>query len=622
MKKYITIIFVITALCSCTDYLNKMPGSDIESDDAYKNFRNFQGFTEELYNCIPVVSSHNSHSCWNYGEDEQWQRNETRMIAYQVDNGNFWGWTEGNRFGYPKNTEARPNSTAREYKANVWSLAWYAIRKANIGLENIDRLTDATQEEKNLIEGQLYFFRAWFHITLMEWWGGLPYVDYAIPADVTPTLPRLTWQEAADEAILDFERAAALLPVDWDQTTVGKATIGKNNMRINKIMAMAYQAKTLLYAGSPLMNYTSGGSKTYNQDYCKRSADKFAETLKLVESTGRYQLADFSQWSEIIYTHNQSNKLPGLKEAMFLENLAEADANGRWRWNMVNDYRPYNINASGICVWPTSNYVNLYGMKNGYPINDITQADAESGYNPTQPWKDRDPRFYKDIIYDGVKCSENSGWEATRQYASLYSGGAYRSLNGTEPETYCRTGYMNMKLCPQFMHDGSTWQSNNTLVLSFMRLADVYLMYAEATAIGYGTPQSKAGTYSLTAEDAINKIRDRAGVGHVASKFLNSTENFLNEVRRERAVELAFEGFRFIDLRRWMLLLDDKYLVKKGVEFDRDGVIDYSKPEEARVKNIRETILFQRKFSDRHYWFPLPKEDVVLYKGFGQNPGW
>jgi hypothetical protein len=612
------LVALCIAFASCEDYLDKMPGSDIEPEDAYKNFKNFQGFTEELYNCIPVVTSHDSHSSWNYGEDEQWQRNETRMIAYQVDNGNFWGWTEGNRFGYPKSTSADPKSTERSKKANVWTLAWYGIRKANIGIANLDKLTDATQEERNLIEGQLYFFRAWFHITLMEWWGGMPYIDYAIPADVTPLLPRLTWQAAADKAALDFERASQALPVDWDQTTAGKATVGKNNMRINKIMAMAYQAKTLLYAGSPLMNYTSGGSNSYNTDYCKRAADKFAEALQLVESTGRYQLADFSQWSEIMYTHNQSNKIPGLKETILQENLAEADS--RWRWNMVNDYRPYYTNASGICVWPTANYVDLYGMKNGYPINDITQADAESGYDPTHPWKNRDPRFYKDIIYDGVKCSENSGWDEEKQYASLYTGGKYRANNGNE--TDCKTGYLNMKLCPQFMHDGSTWQNNNVLVLSFMRLADVYLMYAEATAAGYGTPQSKAGSYSLTAEDAINKIRDRAGVGHLASKFLNSTENFMSEVRRERAVELAFEGFRFIDLRRWMLLLNDKYLVKKAVEFDRDGAIDYTKPEEAKVKNIRETVLFQRKFTDRHYWFPLPKNDVNLYEGFGQNPGW
>jgi hypothetical protein len=622
MKKYISIIIVLSALCvagltSCEDYLDKMPGSDIGSDDAYKNFRNFQGFTEELYNCIPVVTGNNSHSCWDFGDNEYWRPSYIYMLAYNIEHGDFWGWTTS-YFGFPNNTSASPSSQDKNQKGNLWALSWYGIRKANIGLANLDKLIDATQEERNLIEGQLYFFRAWFHFKLMQYWGGLPYIDYAIPSDVTPTLPRLTWQAAADKAVLDFERASQLLPVDWDQTAAGKATIGKNNLRINKIMALAYKGKTLLYAGSPLMNYTSGGTASYNQDYCKQAADAFAQVLQLAESTSRYELADFSQYSEIIYTHNQSGKIPGLKEAIFMENLLGYDA--RWRWNMVNDFRPMNINASGVKCYPTANYVDLYGMKNGYPINDITQADSESGYDPTHPWKDRDPRFYKDIIFDGVKCSENSGWAEDKQYASLYTGGQYRTYSGNDND--CYTGYMNMKLCPQFMHDGSAWQDNNVLVLSFMRLADVYLMYAEATAVGYGTPQSKAGSYSLTAEDAVNKVRDRAGVGHVASKFLDNTEHFMSEVRRERAVELSFEGHRFHDLRRWMLFIDRPYTLKKAVEFDRDGAIDYSKPEEAKVKNIRETILFERKFTDRHYWFPLPKNDVNLYEGFGQNPGW
>ena len=106
-----------------------------------------------------------------------------------------------------------------------------------------------------------------------------------------------------------------------------------------------------------------------------------------------------------------------------------------------------------------------------------------------------------------------------------------------------------------------------------MRLADVYLLYAEATAVGYGSPQSKATSINLTAVDAINKVRDRAGIGHVAGKFLGSTDSFMSELRRERAVELAFEGHRFVDLRRWMLLLDRPYTYKKGIEFDRDKTV-------------------------------------------------
>ena len=95
-----------------------------------------------------------------------------------------------------------------------------------------------------------------------------------------------------------------------------------------------------------------------------------------------------------------------------------------------------------------------------------------------------------------------------------------------------------------------------------MRLADVYLMYAEAVANGYGTPGSKSVNMNLTAVGAVNKVRDRAHVKGVNQIFLGNTEDFMKEVRRERAVELAFEGHRFNDLRRWLLLTEYPYTLK------------------------------------------------------------
>lgn len=162
------------------------------------------------------------------------------------------------------------------------------------------------------------------------------------------------------------------------------------------------------------------------------------------------------------------------------------------------------------------------------------------------------------------------------------------------------------------------------MILHLMRLADVYLMYSEATAVGYGGPKNKATTYSLTAEEALNKIRERAGVEPVLDKFLGNTSDFLSELRRERAVELSFEGFRFMDLRRWMLLAERPYTLKTKIEFDRADPknYNYDQPEENAIKNLREVVLVERKYTDRHYWYPLPKNDVNMYEGFYQNPGW
>ena len=98
----------------------------------------------------------------------------------------------------------------------------------------------------------------------------------------------------------------------------------------------------------------------------------------------------------------------------------------------------------------------------------------------------------------------------------------------------------------------------------------------------------------------------------------------MSEVRRERAMELSFEGHRFNDLRRWLLLTESPYTVKKAVEFDRDPNVnmDYSQPQNAHVLNLKETVLVERHFSQKHYWLPFLKADVNLYPEFKQNPGW
>lgn len=624
-KKILLSLVLVSGILlgSCKKYLDKAPLSDINETEAFKNFTNFQGFTEELYNCIPLTSSADFHNNWNFGEEEHWELGETRLFANAVDQGDYWGWNTRyyNWFG---RGGSDPASTARGGKHFLWGLSWYAIRKANVGLEHLDLLTDATKEEKDLIAGQLYFFRGWFHFMLMQYWGGLPYIDRALPTNEPLRLPRLNYQETAEKAAADFQKAAELLPVNWDETTIGKRTLGNNNFRINKIMALAYLGKNLLWAGSPLMNRESTGNSSYNVEYCKRAADAFAQALKLTESTGRYELANFSQYSQLFYTYNQSGKIPGLKEAILLENMAESGS--RWRWNQVNDFRPMTINNSGIKVFPTANYVDYYGMANGLPIVDPEHADPESGYDPTHPWKNRDPRFYHDIIIDGEKCVTNGGNVQNneyRQYASLFTGGLYRTANNNKAVL---TGYMNSKFTSKLMNDYDGYKENNVFALSFMRLADVYLMYAEATAVGYGTPQSNAVGYNLSAVDAVNKIRKRPGlnVGDVAEKFLATTDAFLSEVRRERAVELAFEGHRFVDLRRWLLLTKSPYTLKKAVQFDR-GMPNsqvYADPQNAKVNNFRETVLLERHLGEKHYWFPFLQSDVNLYRDFKQNPGW
>ena len=625
----------VMGLASCTDYLDKEEKSIIDASQPYLNFRNFQGFVEELYTAMPIMTGHQYHSAWNFGEDDYWEPQESRQLPNAIDQGNYWGWNEC-FYSYFKEKQGGMNTGTPERMINdvstkgyLYGLCWFGIRKANIGIANLDKLVDATQEEKNLIAGQLYFFRAWNHFMLMQYWGGLPYIDVVLDANSVFNLPRLNYQATAEKAAEDFQKAADLLPIDWDQTAAGKATLGKNAVRINKVMALAYKGKDLLWAGSPMMNQESTGNATYNADFCKRAADAFAEALKICEETGRYELADWDHYQEIFYTYKQ-NKLNGLKEVLFWENMATCHI-GVWRWNLVNDWRPPLINNSGIKCYPAANYTDYFGMANGLPIPDITKPDAASGYNPEYPYKDRDPRFYYNFIYDAVKTVLDGSKilkdglpDEHKQYASLYEGGLYRT---DTPSKCVFTGYMNKKFTSQYMNDFDDYKEGTVLVMPLMRLADVYLMYAESAAAGYGSATASASGYSLSAVGAIDKVRARAGVAGVDSKFLGSVDDFMSEVRRERAVELSFEGHRFTDLRRWLLLDKAPYNKKTAVYFDRAADQSdkerYANPKENHVLNLREVVLTERKYTlPKHNWFPFPQKDVQMYPEFAQNPGW
>ena len=289
---------------------------------------------------------------------------------------------------------------------------------------------------------------------------------------------------------------------------------------------------------------------------------------------------------------------------------------------MINDFRPRTIEATGIKCYPTANYVNYFGMANGLPLND-----PDSGFDPEYPWRDRDPRFYNDFIYDGVQTIENlSALSADQrdnqkiQYANLYTGGNYR-----DEVNESRTGYLLRKFTPlavNYYDQGiRDYGDALTIQISWMRLADVYLMYAEAAANGYGSATSSAPGFSLTAVDAINRIRERAGVADVNSKYTGNLDDFNSEVRRERAVELAYEGFRFNDLRRWLLLTVYPYNIKTSQEFDRVE-LNTDDPTQSRVANWREEEILRRNLSEKHYWMPLKTNDVTIYPEFYQNPGW
>lgn len=621
-KRLLTVLLMatITGQVSCKKFLDREPQSIVSAEDAFKNFTNFQGYTEELYHCIPDFTNAYWTNSWNWGEDEIQSTARDFHFIVKIDNGDFWGWQsqyDGWQAGWmDRNTT---NTNDDRFTKSLWKLGWYGIRKCNMGLENMDKLIDATQEEKDLIKGQLLFFRGWFHFMFIQYFGGLPYIDKVLPGDEKLTLPRLKYNECADKAAADFQEAASLLPVNWDNTTAGKRTLGKNQLRINKIMALGYLGKNYLWAGSPLMNEVSTGNQTYNTEYCKKAAAAFGQLLQLCEvGEAPYSLVEFSKYYTNFYSTGQNWLMPGGTEAIFRGPYYSGNGSN---YGTSKQYGPSPILTDGdVKFLPTANYVDYYGMANGLPIKDITTADAESGYDPAYPWKGRDPRFYNDIVYDGVKCVQGATTDEPNRYANLYTNGSYRNLS-----TGSRTGYLLYKFIPRTANaydNGWSYDKALNIHVPYMRLSDIYLMYAEAAAQGYGAPTGKEGNYAKNAVDAINFIRDRAGVGHVAAQFLGSLDAFMGEVRRERAVELSYEGHRFNDLRRWKLLIQSPYTLKKSIEFDRAGMFSSTDPSGNRVVNLREKVILERKYTQKHYWLPLKNADANMYLEFPQNPGW
>ena len=601
---------------SCTDYLDRDSDSVLSREDAFKNFNNFQGFVEVIYNVIPDVAKHNWVSSFNWGDDEVITTgNGEYLMGYAIDGGNYRSYfNKGDCF-----LDRSWKVDGDRFAKSLWGGGWYAIRQANLGIEALENgmLKDATQGEREFIEGQLYFFRAWTYFQLTTYWGGLPYMLKPLAPDAQFNLPRESYQENAEKMAADFQRAADLLPIDWDNTTTGNRTKGNNAFRPNKIWALSYLGKTLLYAGSPLMqNGGENNNRSYNADYCKRAAEVLGTVLNMVEAgQTQYAMVSFDKYSSLFYTKEQNWLMPGGTEAIMRSPTFGADS----YWRQMNSYQLAAIcEGDGIILCPAANYVNYFGMANGLPLND-----PQSEFNDEQPWKGRDPRFYNNFIYDGVRMikapSDNN---KQYQYANFYDGG--NCCN--DPRTTSRTGYFNYKFIPVGANKDDNdygYGKATHFHLSWLRLAEVYLLYAEAVAQGYGSPTAKATTFTKSAVDAVNVVRERAGVEGVATAYTADLEKFMGEVRRERAVELAFEGHRFNDLRRWKLLTEYPYNIKTMQKFDRAEEFDpAADPKERKVRNFREVVVTERKLSGKHYWLPFKTDDVTMYPEFYQNPGW
>lgn len=593
--KYIKFLFLIIPfllIASCEDYLDKSPESIINDEDIFTHFYNYQGFIEEMYNCI-VDYGHAGYARFLFADEV------ISGVQHTFDVGNYWESSGGSGLFWGSVSTAQVNFDKR-----VWPLCWYGIRKANIALSKLD-MFQGTKEERDVLEGQALFFRAWFHFELMRFWGGMPYIDSVLEPDKEYLKPRLSYKECALKVAEDFKKASELLPVDWDTMDYGQLTLGGNRQRISKIMAMAYQGKVLLFAASPLMNGQSVGNYSYDAELCKLAADIFGETINLCSTTQMFELEPWKSRTDNFYNF-VAYKMTGGKEVIM---NATPYLWYRTESHMIGRTLPKQLGKGNNGVIspevPTHNYIMNYAMKNGLPIDD-----SESGFDPNDPWANREPRFYIDITIDGDWLTKQTA-AGPDMFAQLYNNGRHRA--GVEGSV---TGYFYRKFSPQGL---SQWDYNDVrkfnAFIPFLRLADVYLMYAESVLHGYGSPLATTSTSSLSALDALNVIRNRSQLPNLLPRYYASKEKFMEEIIRERAVELAFEGQRFDDLRRWNIADKPKFNIKTAINFDRGT--------NGKPTNIQENIIIKKTFiKGKHEWLPINYKDTKIFEGFQQNPGW
>ena len=595
--KYVAVLLILSVtVASCKKYLDVAPQAAITDEEVFGTFARYQGYVEDLYQAIPAMErSRYNVANWNFSNDVY--NAQAQSFSHFFEIGDYWKWTNDNYGFFNGSTSSNVNAIGEEAanpqrRPGFWIDGWMGIRTANIAIQNIDML-QGTEEERNLILGQAYFFRAFFHFNILACWGGVPYVDKVFSGNDKLDWSRLSYLETAERIAEDLEKAIELLPKSWDETGPG-AKLGNNAGRVTKGAAYGYLGKNWLYAASPLMNGMATGDYTsYNAELAKKAADAFNGLLKLADE-GYYGLLSWEDYSKNFWTMTANENLMG-KEWVWGHPYYRQSGQVSRGEHLLTALGGTNV---GYCP-PTLELVNKFGMSNGLPI------DANgSGYDPSHPWDNRDPRFYYSLVLDGEKIIHYSTNFPADTYAQFYTGGRHR-INAT-------TGFGQKKFLGKGANNkDARWNANYIFIVPYMRLAHVYLMYAEAANEGYGGPEGRSPGGVMSAKEAVDFVRARAGVPVVDARFLTSKEVFRNTVRNEIGVEVCLEAHQWFDYRRWYIAHLPENRTKTGLDYN--AAHTYFTP--VKISEI----LFD---PGKHYWLPFIRGEAALYPEFYQNPGW
>lgn len=604
----------IISAASCEDYLDVSPDLGLTEEDVFSSYESTRGYLDNCYEVLMDIHHWRSQALdrttVNALSDEAGSPYNGNIA--KVLNSGAWSnrWTGIPEIGWGGNAEYDQGS--------AFTNATYAIRIANkvITRLNDGQISGVTADQTNELLGQAYFFRAWYYFQIIQRCGGMPALDKAFSSDDDTDLERLTYSESSELLVADLDKAIAILPDVWNDNEFGRVTKGA---------AMAVKSMAALYAASPLMQNDMYSTQylNYSQSWSERAAEYANNMIKYMNAGSggaNFRLMNKSEYKNIFY----SDGIQASPESIWyrLDAGKRSSQSRGLRCNYIPQYFSGGTgNDATAYSNPTQNIVDMYEVINGSVAYPIT--DSRSGYDPQDPFINRDPRFYNNVIVPGEEWGVQGSGKTI--YQELYVDGRDYKINLASTYTKSRmaSGYMIKKYLWPEANNFTKLYDIYSLNSIYIRVAQIYLDYAEAMNEAYG-PNSDPKGYGLTAVQAINVVRNRVDMPNVLSEYTAAKEVFRDRIRNERAVELMWENQRWHDLRRWMIAEDVFKNPIRGIEAipptGHANVTDKS--------TLKFTYRYidltteQRVFYLRNYWYPVAETDAQDLYNYKQNPGW
>lgn len=447
-----------------------------------------------------------------------------------------------------------------------WAAMYAGIRQASIFINNIDVVPLQYKPDRHHWKAEARFLRAFFYFQLVMRYGGVPLMGDSVRGIADNVqIPRSSYTDCINYIVSECDAIRdSLRPDPVDAANWGRAGRGA---------AMALKARALLYAASPLNNPNNEAAPW------KRAADAAKEIIDM-------QLFGLENDFISLFLTRPN------REIIFSRN------NGAEGREIENSNTPIGYEGEVVAAFgrtsPTQELVDAFGMNNGLPI-----TEPASGYDPENPYLNRDPRFYATIFYNGAL------WLG--RLVEVFEGGQDKP-NSTLIQT--ATGYY----CRKFMAKSEGPRSSSAHVSDFIyfRYAEILLNYAEALN-EYSGPSTEVYRQ-------LKALRQRAGIAPGTDEMYGLKPDMQQDemrelIRNERRVELAFEEHRFWDIRRWKIAEDVYNQSLHGVKitvYPGTGELTY-----------QEIAVIQPFFSEPGmYRYPIPYREIVKGDSLVQNDGW